>query len=174
MEVWMKIEGYEGLYEVSNEGRVRSLNYRHTGEIRILKPAICYGGYLQVHLCKDGKKKFFKVHRLVANAFIANTLNLPQVNHINEVKIDNRVENLEWCTCKDNINHGTHNQRANEAKTNGKLSKPVLQFTKNGEFVREWPSVMEVQRVLGFHCSTISKCCRGERKSYKGFIWKYL
>ena len=174
MEIWKKIEGYEGLYEVSNEGRVRSLNYRHTGETKILKPAICYGGYLKVGLWKDGNKKKFTVHRLVARAFLPNILDFPEVNHIDEDKTNNRVKNLEWCTREYNNNFGTRNQRVRETMTNGKTSKPVLQFSKSGEFIREWPSAHEVERVLGYSQGYISNCCLKKYKSAYGFIWKYL
>lgn len=163
-EYWKPVEGYEGLYEVSNEGRVRSLNYNRTREIRILRPDITKKGYLKVGLCKNGKQKKFLVHRLVAQAFVPNIFSLNEVNHINEVKTDNRVENLMWCDTKENCNWGTRNER---------ISKPVLQFSKDGEFIREWPSVIEVQRVLGFSQGNISMCCLGKLKSAYNYIWKY-
>ena len=163
-EYWKPVEGYEGLYEVSNEGRVRSLNYNRTREIRILRPDITKKGYLKVGLCKNGKQKKFLVHRLVAQAFVPNIFSLNEVNHINEVKTDNRVENMMWCDTKENCNWGTRNER---------ISKPVLQFSKDGEFIREWPSVIEVQRVLGFSQGNISMCCLGKLKSAYNYIWKY-
>jgi len=167
-EYWKPVEGYEGLYEVSNEGRVRSLNYNKTGETKILRPLMIGGGYLQVQLWKDGKVKMLLVHRLVAITFIPNPDNLPQVNHKNEDKTDNRVVNLEWTTAIENSNYGTRNRRISEA-----LSKPVLQFSKIGRFIQEWSSANEVERVLGFQHSHIAECCNEKLKSYKGYIWKY-
>lgn len=164
-EIWRDIEGYEGLYQVSSEGRVKSLKY---GKEKILKGSKNSWGYLLVNLHKEGKQKHYYIHRLVAQAFISNPDNLPEVNHKNEIKTDNRVENLEWCTNQYNINYGTHNKRM--AKT---LSVPVLQFTKEGEFVCKWDSMIEVERELGFNSGNISNCCRGERKSVYGYKWRY-
>lgn len=172
-EIWLPIEGYEGLYEVSDMGNVRSLNYNKTGETKILRPAMTRFGYLQVSLWKDGKRKMVKVHRLVATAFVPNMFGDDYVNHINEVKTDNRADNLMWCTHKENNNWGTRNQRVSEKNTNGKRSKRVLQFTKSGEFIREWASIREVERVLGFLSETISRCCLGKQKSASGFVWKF-
>lgn len=168
-EWWKMVPGYEGLYEVSNWGRVKGLKYG-----RILKPCKDQDGYLSVQLCKEGKIKRLRVHRLVAMAFIPNPDNLPCVNHINEIKTDNRVENLEWVTNKENSNHGTRNKRISSSMTNGKLSKPVLQYTTDGEFVREWPSTAECGR-HGFDFTAVSACCRGKYgfKTHKGYIWKY-
>lgn len=175
MEHWKDIKGFEGLYQVSDFGRVKSLNYNHTNESRILKTRKQRNGYLLVNLNKKGKSYFFLVHRLVAEAFIPNLDNLPQVNHIDEDKTNNRVENLEWKSPKDNCNHGTRNERSAKTRTNGKLSKQVLQYTKNGEFVKEWVSLSEIERKLGYNKSAISKVCLGNTrlKSYKGYIWRY-
>lgn len=161
-EIWKKIEGYEN-YEVSSEGRVRSLGNDKTRKTKILKTEMV-GGYLKVFLYQNGKQKMFLVHRLVATAFVPNIFSLNEVNHINEVKIDNRAENLMWVDHKENINYGSRTQ---------KCSKPVLQFSKSGELIKEWPSASEVEKVLGFFQGGISNCCLGERKSYKGFVWKY-
>lgn len=175
MEHWKDIKGFEGLYQVSDFGRVKSLNYNHTNESRILKTRKQRNGYLLVNLNKKGKQYFFLVHRLVAETFLENPENLPQVNHKDENKTNNRVENLEWKSPKDNCNHGTRNERSAKTRTNGKLSKQVLQYTKNGEFVKEWVSLSEIKRKLGYNKSAISKVCRGNTrlKSYKGYIWIY-
>lgn len=166
-EVWKPVEGYEGLYEVSNLGRVRSLNFNHTGQIRVFKPTTDSYGYLHVGLYKNGKPKTFKVHRLVASAFIENPGNLEQVNHKDEDKTNNRVENLEWCDSRYNINYGTRNSRVSKAQ-----SKHVLQFTKNGEFVKEWQSTIECE-MHGFNHRPVSACCLGKRRFHKNFRWFY-
>ena len=173
-EIWKPKKDYEGLYEVSNLGRIKSLgngNSNNSKE-RILKPGKVKGGYLQVYLSKNRENKRFYVHRLVAETFIPNPDNLPFINHKDEDKTNNRVDNLEWCTREYNNNYGTRTLRANKTNTNGKLSKRVLQFTLTGEFIREWPSASECER-NGYSQSHVSDCCRGERKSAYGFRWKY-
>ena len=181
IEIWRDIKDYEGLYQVSNWGRVKSLNYRRTVKERVLKPNKHKSGYLQVTLCKNGKLKHYLVHRLVTEAFLENPDNLPQVNHKDEDKTNNFVGtpendykdgNLEWCDIKYNINYGTHNERCVKANTNGKLSKPVLQFSKSGDLIREWESIRECGR-NGFNVTDIILCCKGRHKTHKGFIWKY-
>ena len=164
-EIWCPIKGFENIYEVSDQGRVRSLKF---GKERILKPALTTQGYLIVGLCKNGEIKQCLVHRLVALAFIPNPDNLPEVNHKDENKENNSVQNLEWCDQKYNINYGTRNQMVSM-----KLSKPVLQYTKSGGFVREWKSAMDVQRNLGYFQNNISNCCNGKLKSANGFVWKF-
>ena len=170
MEEWKDIEGYEGLYQISSEGRVKSLNYNHTGKDKILNGSKNKYGYLKVCLYKEGKKKTHTIHRLVTIAFIPNPNNFPEINHIDEDKTNNRVENLEYCDRKYNINYGNRNEKM--AKS---LSKPILQFSLDGKFIRKWDSGMQVQKDLGFDNSNITKCCKG-RKNYKsvgGFIWGY-
>lgn len=166
-EIWKTIDGYPD-YEISNKGRVKSLGNDKKRKEKILKGFKIGRGYLQVHLCKDGKIKNYLIHRLVAQAFIPNPNNLLEVNHINEDKTDNRVENLEWCNSQYNNNYGTHNERM--AKTN---SKPILQFSKEGDFIRKWDSATQVERELGFYQGYISSCCKGKEKSAYGFKWFY-
>lgn len=173
-EIWKPKKDYEGLYEVSNFGRVKSLgngNSNNSKE-RLLKQYTTRNGYLHVYLSKNGKRKFFLVHRLVAETFLPNPNNLPEVNHKDENKENNRVDNLEWCTREYNNNHGTRNQRVAKANTNGKCSKKVLQFTLDGEFIREWSSTAECGR-NGYAFSNVAACCRGEHKYVYGYIWKY-
>lgn len=181
-EIWKTVKGYENLYEISSCGNVKSLNYRHTGREQVLRPGVDTWGYYLVCLCKDGKSKTLRVNRLVAIAF---DLPIPEhlrhiplekleVNHKNEIKTDNRLENLEWCTTKYNCNYGTRNNRIFEKTTNGKLSKPVLQIDKTtNEVLAEFPSMAEVHRQLGFDQSNICNCCLGKRKQAYGFIWKF-
>lgn len=178
-EIWKPVVGYEGLYEVSNWGRVKSLKrlvksprgYRTVSE-KILKIWKNNKGYLYVVLCKNGIIKTCYVHRLVAEAFIDNPDNLPCVNHKDENPQNNVVSNLEFCDRKYNCNYGTRNKRISEKMTNGKLSKPVIQYTLDGNLIREWASVMECGR-NGFNQGAVSACCLGYLKFYKGYIWRY-
>ena len=176
-EIWKTINNYEGLYQVSNTGKVKSLNYNHTGREKILKNHKDKDGYLIVVLCKEGKQKTFKVHRLVAQAFIPNPNNLPQVNHKDENKQNNCVENIEWCDAKYNINYGTARERmAEKQKGNTRGSKPVIQIDKHtNEVINEWISASEAQRQLGIQSSSISQCCTNYpgHKSAGGYKWKY-
>ena len=123
-EEWRDIEGYEGLYQVSNLGRVKSLNYRGCkGNISILKPRLTKKGYETINLCKDGKVKNVRIHRLVAQSFISNPNNLPVVNHKDENKLNNNVDNLEWCTCQDNLLHSFRVLNRKPSITNAKIIK---------------------------------------------------
>lgn len=173
-EIWKTVDGFEGRYEVSSFGNVRSLNYHREGRTRILKPGKDHNGYQVVHLCKDGHTKHFQVHRLVAEAFIPNPGNLPQVNHKNEDKTDNQVNNLEWCSPAYNNNYGTRNERATKTQLNDPIkSKPVIQYDKAGVLVKKWPSAMEVERQNGWDQSHISSCCLGKLKTSYGFVWRF-
>lgn len=179
-EIWKPVRGYDGLYEVSNYGRVRNARTK-----RILKQQLDGKGYLRVGLCKNGIMKTHKVHRLVAETFIPNPNNLPQVNHKNEDKTDNFVwvnpdgtvdlekSNLEWCTRKYNLNYGNYKEIQREIHLN-EGGEPVVQFSKTGELINDkWESMSEVERVLGINHTNISKCCQGKIKSIGGFVWKY-
>ena len=174
-EIWRTAivngEPYEK-FQVSNFGRILNLNYYNTGKAKLMEPSYDGQGYLKVKLSKNKETKQCYVHRLVAETFITNPENLPEVNHIDEDKTNNRVDNLEWKSHKDNINHGTRNERAAKANTNGKLSKRVLQLSLTGDLIREWPSTMECER-NGFHQGHVADCCNGKQKTHKGFRWEY-
>lgn len=178
-EEWRAVVGYEGYYQVSNIGRVRSINrivYHPLGNKnikgRILKNGNDSYGYLIVVLSKDGHSKTKKIHTLVANAFIENVFNLPQINHIDENKHNNNVSNLERCTAKYNNNFGSRIERARKSNTNGKKSKEIVQLL-NGIIVATFPSAHEAVRKLGYGQGHINECCRGERKTHMGYQWKF-
>lgn len=201
-EIWKDIEGYEGLYQVSNFGRVKSLYF---GKEKILKQSKHKDEYLQVSLSRNGKKKTFTIHKLVALAFIPNPDNLLEVNHKDENKQNNHIENLEFCNHTYNINYGTckkriskahkgkkhleetkqklrkpkseeHKQKirkAQKGKPNYKRRKPIQQYTKDNVFIKEWDSAKSVSKELNIYASAITSCCRGTINSAYGFIWKY-
>lgn len=172
-EEWKDIKDYEGLYQVSNWGRVKSLITDKNRRKRILKQHNRGNGYLFVVLTNnEHQSKNISVHRLVAETFLPNPENLPEVNHIDENKENNRVDNLEWCDHTYNINYGNRTKKASESKLNGKKSKSVLQFSLTGDFIREWPSTMECGR-NGFNQGAVAACCRGKLLQYKGFYWMY-
>lgn len=178
-EIWKDIPEYENFYQISSLGRVKSLERNvWNGKVycvhreRILKPMKNSDGYLQVVLFKGGIRKSFKIHRLVCNAFLPNPYNLPEVNHINEDKTDNRLENLEFCDHIYNCNFGTRNERAAKGKTNHiKLSKKV----KCLETGIVYPSIQEIERQLGFAHNQISCCCNKKYgyKTVKGFHFEW-
>ena len=194
-EIWKTAvydsEIYEELYKVSNLGRILSLNYRNTGKAELMTPFDSCDGYLRVELWKNKERKKCLVHRLVAETFLQNPEGKPCVNHkiegeegkkINMVifnedgTIDKERTTIEWVTYKENNDYGTRNERAgkaiSKANTNGKCSKKVLQLSLSGELIREWPSTHECER-NGFNRGHVAACCRGERKSHKGFRFMY-
>ena len=181
-EIWKPVVGYEEFYDVSNLGRVRNKGWRH-GQRRsnvIIKQRIQRGGYISVKLSKDKKRRSFLVHRLVYEAF---NRTLPkfefkgkghcdevwEINHIDENKQNNRIENLELVTKTQNIRHGTGIRRRAM-----KMTKPVYQYTLDRKFVKFWEGGAPEIFKLGYNKSCISECCRGVQKYYRGFLWSYV
>ena len=178
-EVWRPIPNYEGFYEVSNMGKVRSVyRYRH-----ILKPMISNTGYERVDLFKNKHRRQFSVHRLVAMAFIDNPNAKPFVNHKDENKLNNSADNLEWVTHVENCRYGTaitrrtehldySKRRINNAGQILACSKPIIQYDKSGNYIREWKSATECSKETGFSISGIRSVVRGKRNSIFGYVFK--
>jgi hypothetical protein len=174
IEIWKPIEGYDGWYEVSNIGRVRSFYISPNSNKRLHNPRILKGwknpdGYPSVRL---SGRKMFSIHRLVALAFIPNPDNKPQINHINGIKSDNIYTNLEWIDNRENQIHSYI--KLNRAHVGAK-KKPILQFDLNNKLINEYPSIASARRAMGADsrgCS-LYKALVGKRKTYKGFKWKY-
>ena len=183
-EEWTHINGYDGLYVISNLGRVK--RYKN-GNWKVLKLCKMKNDYLYVKLCKNGKETTYYIHRLVALHFIPNIYNKPQVNHIDENKENNTVSNLEWTTAKENINHGTRNKRISKTKKekfkNGEYRKRCCVYKKvscydieTGDFIQEFESISQASNEIKKspkYCGDISNCCRGNQKSAYGYYWSY-
>ena len=163
MEIWKDIPEYEGLYQISNLGNVKSLyrlaNNNHIIKERILKPQENYNGYFIVNLYKNNKMQARFVHRLVGKVFINNPNNYNYINHIDKNKSNNKVNNLEWCTQSYNVIYSK--------------GKKVNQYDKNNNFIKTWNSIADVKRTLDINSSLIVRCCKNRKKSAGGYIWKY-
>lgn len=203
IEIWKSLDflGYDD-YEISTLGRVKSLNYGNSGKEGLLKPIKLENGYLCITLCKNKKHKIFLVHRLVCLAFLKNPENLPCVNHKDESRDNNCVENLEWVTPKENINYGNCRKKISEKRKGFRFtketiqkmsdshkgkkqplevidkireqnSKAVLQYSLYGVFIKEWKSVTQASKELNISHSHISECCNGKRKTCGNFMWRF-
>ena len=170
MEVWKDVVGYEGLYEVSNTGKVRSLNYRMSGKTKELSQRKNNYGYLTVLLSINGSCKKKTVHRIVADAFVVRTGSYDEVNHIDEDKENNNAENLEWCTHRQNVEAYTAKHKSRDGKNK---SKRVIQKTISGNIVKVWPNSRAIHLETGMSDWSISECCRGKRNKAYGYIWQY-
>lgn len=167
-ERWSDIEGYEGLYKISSAGRIMSFAQSANG--RILKPKISRG-YEQIALYRNGRYKTMAVHRLVAEAFIPNPENLPQVNHKDELRTHNQIDNLEWCTSEQNINYGNRNLLVSKANKNN-YGRPVLVTDSLGN-ERIFGSSSAAIRSLGLKQQSVSACIHGGQKTHRGFQFRY-
>lgn len=194
-EIWKDIKGYEGLYQISNNGRVKSLlkvtkfgNRLKVNEEMILKPALGKRGYYVVSLNHNGKSKTFTIHRLIAEAFIPNPLNKKFIDHINTIKTDNRIENLRWVTSKENSNNILTLKHSSESTSkkwkdgcynnrNNIHYRKVQQFDKEGNLIATYDSIIEASEITGVERSSISAVCLGtnpKRHTAGGYIWKHL
>ena len=173
IEIWKDIKGYEGLYQVSNLGRVKRLEHKRYDRNQILKERIIKttypknGWYPYLSLCRNGIYKNHNIHRLVAEAFIPNPNKYPIINHIDGNKQNNSLDNLEWCTFSHN------NREACRLGLNKGTAKTTLQFDKQGNLIKEWFSTRKAEKELKIANGKVSDCCIGKRKSAGGFIWKY-
>ena len=180
-EVWKDIPNYENLYQVSNLGRVKSLkkekkrknNCKQTFQEKILSQGLGENGYLTVQLFKNKIGKTFTVHKLIAQTFISNPNNYVCINHKDENKLNNCVDNLEWCTYKYNNNYNSKSKKIRLKLINGKLSKRVLQYDLQDNFIKEWESTREIERVLNYKNQSISACCLNKNKTSYGYKWCY-
>ena len=195
-EIWKDIKDYEDLYQVSNLGRVKSIRRKVNNnrgimirQEKILTPEITKHGYLRIKLFKNNKGKRILIHRLVAETFISNPENKPQVNHIDFNRANNKVDNLEWVSASENIKYSfdkgriklpynvyenIRKQGSIYGKKNGeKCSKKIIQQDLEGNLVKEWESINKAGRELEISIGHISDCLKGRRKTYKGYIWKY-
>lgn len=167
-EIWKPIKGYEGIYEISNLGRIKSLKRNNNRCLidKIMKQYIGKQGYLQVRLCKNGKSKLHKVHILIANAFIDNPNNLPIINHIDGNKTNNTISNLEWCSYSHNIKHAYD--------IGLRKKKPIIQKDLNNVTVKKWNCIAEASEKTGILHSSIWKCCNKKNHTAGGYKWKYI
>lgn len=177
-EVWKDVLGYEGYYQVSNLGNVRSLNYNSTGRVQLLSPNVVRNGYMQVLLCVNSIRNKQYVHRLVATAFIPNPNNLPQVNHLNECKTDNRADNLQWVTPKDNCMYGTRNKRVlqtHKIRNTARAERRVVQYALSGKMIASYKSINEAARQTSIRSGSICNCCNNKygHKSAGGYVWRF-
>lgn len=171
MEVWKDIDGYEGRYQVSNFGNVKSLNYRRQGVSKLLTPKRNNSGRLWVELFNEDGKRQFLIHRLVGAAFVPNPDGYDQINHIDENPENNRADNLEWCTGIYNIRSYRSNHP--ELSKRRKCNLSITQYAKDGSAVRTWASARDVEKETNWSAWSIAECCRGNRKTAYGYIWRY-
>ena len=170
-EHWKDVEGFEDLYSISDTGKVLS---KRSGRIR--KTSVNNSGHECIRIYKNKKQYNFTIHRLVAMTFIPNPLSLKEINHIDENKLNNNVQNLEWCTRKYNQEYSGNIKKfvnAGAAAVKRIRSKKVVQYTLDGEFIKEWLSAREAEAALGIARTGIGKCCLGQYKQCGGYLWSF-
>lgn len=176
-EIWKDIKNYEGLYQVSNLGNVKRIKFINNKVQKqkeyLLKPL--KNVYLQVALSKNGKVKRKNIHRLVAEAFIPNSNNYNCVNHKDENKHNNNIDNLEWCTHKYNMNYGTIKNKISQShkKENYKKRKCVIQYDRDMNFIKEYNGICVAEKETKINRSLIIRCCKNKSKTAGNYIWKY-
>ena len=182
MEIWKDIEGYEGLYQVSTFGNVRSLNYRNRGFVKNLTPKRNNKGYLWVELVKNKRRKCFLIHRLVAMAFIDNPEGFEFINHKDEEPSNCDVSNLEWCSRSYNVRYSIERHPERYKRKTIKRNKcPKIRYKKylinqlslDGKFVNRWTSFWEIGKALNYRTSSLKECCEGKRKTAYGYKWEF-
>lgn len=166
IEEWKDIPKFEGLYQASNLGKIKSLpklinnRFKDISKAeKILKPSKAKNGYLRVVLVKNGTKKYMSVHRLIAITFLPNYFGLEQVNHKNKNKEDNRIENLEWCTNKYNTRYS--------------VAKKIEQYDLDGKYIKTWNCIRDVENELGIKNNNLNHCLKNKNKTAGGYIWRY-
>lgn len=168
-EIWKDIPGYDGLYQVSNLGSVRALNYnKRKGRVKMMSKIVGHNGYLYVMLSKNCVYKRFLIHRLVASCFIEKPDGKNEIDHIDGNNQNNVWINLRWSSHQENLNNPITKKRFRDSKV-----IPVIQSTLDGRFVREWECAKDAERVCGFHSGDISKCCKGKAAHAGGYKWSY-
>jgi hypothetical protein len=179
MEIWKDVVGYEGIYKISNKGRLKSLNYQHTGKEKVRTCNVKGNNYVSVILCKGAgesyTRKSLRIHRLVAIAFLPNPENKPVVNHINGIKNDNNLKNLEWCTCSENELHA-HRTGLKVSPMKGKEGhnkRAVKMYSKEGIFIKEFDSATNAAKEINALSCNVTRTCQGIAKSCKGYLFEY-
>lgn len=185
-EIWRDIPNYENSYQVSNLGKVRSKTRKIknngtygglcTYRSKMLKQHIDRSGYYFVSLRLNGTEKPIRVHKIVASVFLENKNNYKEINHIDGNKLNNKVNNLEFCTHQHNMQEAWRLNLISKSRKFGKehfASKPILQYDLNGKFLKEWECIRQIERELKIWNQNISKCCKGKYKTCGGYIWRY-
>lgn len=176
-EIWKDIKGYEGKYQISSFGNIKSLNFNHTGKEKLLVKKVNHKGYEYVTLYNNGKQFYPRIHRIVAETFIQNLDNLPQVNHIDGNKCNNNVENLEWCTNLENMRHAIQNNLVRNKGKYNKRSKRVAQINEKNEIVNIFDSLGEASRYLNIGYKVtgrLSMVCNNKINMAYGYKWKFI